>query len=62
MLASNYLDVKELFKYICMKVAKMLSGKTAEQLRQMFNIMNDYTPEEEMRIRKENEWCQEKSD
>jgi len=26
----------------------------------VFNIKNDFTPEEEERVRKENEWCEER--
>jgi S-phase kinase-associated protein 1 len=62
LLAANYLDVKQLYVYICKKVAKMLKDKTADQIRECFHIINDYTPEEEERVRKENEWCEEKRD
>ena len=41
-------------------MAKMITGKSPEQIRQLFNIKNDFTPEEEEQIRKENEWCNEK--
>jgi hypothetical protein len=32
----------------------MIKGKTAEEIRKIFNIVNDFTPEEEAQIRKEN--------
>jgi S-phase kinase-associated protein 1 len=35
-------------------------GKTPEQIRTTFNIKNDFTPEEEEQVRKENEWCEER--
>ena len=36
----------------------MIKGKTPEEIRVMFNIKNDLTPEEEEQIRKENDWCE----
>ncbi|MCL7031045.1 hypothetical protein MKW94_005468 [Papaver nudicaule] len=55
-LAANYLNIKDLLDLTCQTVADMISGKTAEQIRQTFNIKNDYTPEEEEEIRRENQW------
>jgi S-phase kinase-associated protein 1 len=35
----------------------MIKGKTSEEIRQTFNIANDFSPEEEEEIRKENQWA-----
>ena len=59
-LAANYLDIKGLLNIGCKVVAKMIQGKSPEEIRKTFNIKNDFTPEEEEQIRKENEWCNEK--
>ena len=59
-LAANYLDIKGLLDVICKTIANMIKGKTPEQIRKTFNIKNDFTPSEEERVRKENEWCEEK--
>ncbi|KAK6010654.1 Skp1 family, dimerization domain protein, partial [Ostertagia ostertagi] len=55
-LAANYLDIRGLLDVACRVVASMINGKTPEEIRRTFNIRNDFTPEEEARIRKENAW------
>ena len=57
-LAANYMDVKALLDLCCAKVASMMKGKTAEQIRKTFNIVNDFTPEEEAAIIAENKSAQ----
>ena len=59
-LAANYLDIKSLLDLTCKTIANMIKGKTPEEIRKTFNIKNDFTPEEEEQIRKENEWCEER--
>ena len=44
----------------CKSVAEMIKGKTPEEIRKHFNIKNDFTPEEEAQVKKENEWCEDK--
>jgi S-phase kinase-associated protein 1 len=56
-LAANYLDIKSLFDLTCMTVADMIKGKSAEEIRKTFNIINDFTPEEEEEVRRENQWA-----
>ena len=58
-LAANYMDIKSLLDLICAKVASMIKGKTPEEIRKTFNIVNDFTPEEEAQVREENKWCEE---
>ncbi|KAI9223987.1 putative E3 ubiquitin ligase complex SCF subunit sconC [Blastocladiella britannica] len=59
-LAANYLDIKALLDLGCKTVANMIKGKTTEEIRKTFNIQNDFTPEEEEQIRRENEWAEDR--
>ena len=59
-LAANYLDIKPLLDLTCKTVANMIKGKTPEEIRRTFNIVNDFTPEEEEQVRRENEWCEDR--
>ncbi|CAN0917669.1 SCF ubiquitin ligase complex protein SKP1a [Linum grandiflorum] len=55
--AADYLNIKELLELTCRKAAYMISEKTTEEMRKIFNIKNDFTPEEEANIRIENRWA-----
>ena len=55
-LAANYLDIKDLLEITCQKVADMIRGKTPSEIRKIFGVENDFTPEEEEEIKKQNEW------
>ena len=59
-LAANYLDIKGLLDVTCKTVANMIKGKTPEEIRKIFNIKYEFTAEEEEKVRKENEWYEEK--
>eukprot|EP00244_Chara_vulgaris_P010505 TRINITY_DN483_c0_g1_i10.p1 TRINITY_DN483_c0_g1~~TRINITY_DN483_c0_g1_i10.p1 ORF type:complete len:158 (+),score=35.64 TRINITY_DN483_c0_g1_i10:371-844(+) len=56
-LAANYLNIKNLLDLTCHTVADMIKGKTPEEIRKTFNIQNDFTPEEEEDVRRENQWA-----
>ncbi|KAF8011419.1 hypothetical protein BT93_J1895 [Corymbia citriodora subsp. variegata] len=56
-LAANYLNIKGLLDLTCLTVAEMIKGKTPEEIRKTFNIKNDFTPEEEDEVRRENQWA-----
>ncbi|KAG8347193.1 Cyclin A/CDK2-associated protein [Trypanosoma vivax] len=58
-MAANFLNVRDLLDLTCACVANMIRGKSAEEIRTLFNIESDFTPEEEEKIREENRWCEE---
>lgn len=55
-LASNYLDIKDLLDLSCTGVANKIKGKNVEEIREAFRIVNDFTPEEEEQVKQENAW------
>lgn len=57
LMAANFLNVKGLLDRVLQRVADMIKGKQPEEIRRIFNIKNDFTPEEEEEIRLENAWA-----
>lgn len=57
LLAANYLEIKELLDLACQTVADMIKDKSVEDVRTIFNIENDFAPEEEEELREENRWA-----
>jgi S-phase kinase-associated protein 1 len=56
-LAANYLNIRNLMDLTCQAVADNIKDKTPEEIRKIFNIKNDFTPEEEAEVRRENQWA-----
>jgi len=48
--AANYMDVSNLVELGCAKIGSLMKNKSIPELRKMFNIVNDFTPEEEKTI------------
>lgn len=46
--AANFMDIKQLLDLTCLAVSIMIKGKSAAELREMFNISPEFTPEEEL--------------
>lgn len=55
--AANYLNVEDLLDLGCTTVADKMKGRTPEEIHNIFEIENDYTPEQEAEVRKENAWA-----
>ncbi|XP_021756186.1 SKP1-like protein 1B [Chenopodium quinoa] len=56
-LAANYMEIKSLLDLTCQCVADMIKGKSPKQIRKHFNIKNDFSPEEEEEVGRENQWA-----
>nr|ACS69065.1 pollen specific SKP1-like protein LSK1 [Lilium longiflorum] len=56
-MAANYLDAKPLFEALCEEVRNTIKVMSVEEVRSYLNIENDFTPEEEEKIRAENAWA-----
>ena len=59
-LAANFLDIKDLLDLSCKTVADYIKEcPTPQAIRDRFKIQNDFSPEEEEEVRRENDWCNE---
>ena len=57
LLAANTLDIQPLLTLTAAKIASFMKGKTTEEMREIFKIENDFTPEEYKKYQEENQWC-----
>ncbi|KAF7103550.1 hypothetical protein CFC21_104532 [Triticum aestivum] len=55
--AAECLDIEGLMDLACKTVADQMRGKTIEEIRKKFHVVNDYTAREEEDVRKENAWA-----
>ncbi|KAF5735925.1 SKP1-like protein 1B isoform X2 [Tripterygium wilfordii] len=51
LLAANYLNIPRLLELLFQTVVDIIRGKTPEEIREVFGIKNDFTPEEEAEFR-----------
>lgn len=51
---ANYLDIRSLYDACCTKMAKYWESKKVDELRKMYKIENDFSPEEERAMLLEN--------
>ncbi|KAH0745373.1 hypothetical protein KY285_007030 [Solanum tuberosum] len=57
--AANYLHISDLINLLCQTIADRIKNKSVKAIREIFGIINDYTPEEEERVREEHKWAHE---
>lgn len=58
-LATNYLDIRQMLQQLCQTIANSVLGKTPTQIYEMFHVKDALTPEEEEEVRKENPWLED---
>ena len=58
-LAANFMDIKSLLELACAKVASLIKGMTIPQIREFFNIENDFIQEEVDNIMDDDKWAEE---
>lgn len=56
-MAANYLNIQGLLDLTCKTVADQMANKSPEEIRKIFHIKNNYTPEEEAEVRREHQWA-----
>lgn len=54
--AANTLDNTPLIDLCCAKLASHIKNQSTEEIRKKFGIQNDFTKEEEEKLRRENPW------
>lgn len=57
--AADFLHIKPLIQLCCATIADRMRGKKVDELREMFNITERFTEEEEEMIKKEREYWME---
>ena len=55
-LAANFMDVPDMLQLTSRALAASLRGKTTDEMREHFGILNDLSAEEEALVRRENFW------
>lgn len=56
---STYLGINPLCEFLCWTVAQMIKDKSPEEIRELFNIKDDFTDEEKAKILEENSFIKE---
>ncbi|KAI8539775.1 hypothetical protein RHMOL_Rhmol09G0208800 [Rhododendron molle] len=56
-LAANFLEIKGLLDILAQKIADTIKDMPHQEVRKLFNVENDHTPEEEAAVREENKWA-----
>jgi len=58
-LAANFLKIQSLLELGCAKIADMIKERNPEQIRELFDIKEDFSYEEKEKIKQEQYWIQQ---
>ena len=58
-LAANYMDCKPILDLCCGYIASKFKGKDVAELRNEYGIAEEFSPDEEDRLKQENSWAME---
>lgn len=53
---ANYLNIQRLIDACCFRLGLMIQGRSVEEIRTIFDIENDFTPDEEENMRRDHIW------
>lgn len=53
---SHTLNIKPLLDLCCYQISQIIKNKSVEEMRDLFDVKSDFTPEEEMKLKKDTEW------
>lgn len=59
LVAADHLRIKSLVENASTAIGSMVQNMSTEQMRDLLGIRNDFTPQQEEQIRRENAWCEE---
>lgn len=55
---SHKLNIKPLLDLCCYHISQLIKDKTTDEMRDMFHVVNDFSPEETEKLKKETEWIE----
>ncbi|KAH6760400.1 hypothetical protein C2S51_017349 [Perilla frutescens var. frutescens] len=57
LLAANYLNIGDLLRLLSKKISDLIANKSTEEIRELFELENDFTKEEEEEARNNFAWA-----
>lgn len=57
--AANFMDIKPLLDLTCLAVSILIKGKSAGELRAMFNLSEEFSPEEQAQVERDENFTEQ---